>query len=87
MIAFILKTATAASGLAFLACVATSEPASAVTVELAKKCRAMMVEAHPPKPAGSIEGNAQEERSYFRTCLTLGGKMGNPPDSTVGIGR
>jgi hypothetical protein len=76
-----------ALGIVLVAWLTISHPTSAVTVELAKKCRALMVEAYPPKLAGSIQGNAKEERDYFRTCLARNGKMDNPPDSTVGRGK
>jgi hypothetical protein len=77
----------AALGIVLAASLTMSHPASALSAELAKKCRALMVEAYPPKVAGSIQGNAREERDYFRTCIARNGKMDNPPDSTVGRGK
>src|SRR5450755_1240305 len=40
--------------------------AFAVSAELAKKCRALMVKAYPPQPAGSRMGTAQSERDFCR---------------------
>jgi hypothetical protein len=53
----------------------TADPASALTAKLAKKCRAMMVQAYPPVTAGSAVGDAQQEREFFRTCVAQNGKM------------
>jgi hypothetical protein len=75
----------AALGIIVAVCVGTAQ-AAAPSVELAKKCRALMVQAYPPKLAGSPQGNAAEERSYFSTCLARGGNM-NSTDSTVGSGK
>jgi hypothetical protein len=50
-------------------------PAHAITADLAKMCRELMVKAYPPVTAGSKHGNAQEERQYYRTCLAHGGNM------------
>jgi len=49
--------------------------ASAPTAELVKKCREMMIKAHPPSLAGSRGGTAQQERDYFKTCVARKGNM------------
>jgi hypothetical protein len=77
-----LMKAHAALALALLVSLTIPQPASGVSAELAKRCRAMMVETIPAKPAGTIVGNAQEERQYFRTCVARDGNMSQP--STVG---
>ena len=76
-----------AAGTAVLIASATTRPASSLTAELAKKCRELMVKAHPPLPAGSRTGNAQEAREYFRTCVALDGKMDNVDMPTEGRGK
>jgi hypothetical protein len=56
---------------------------SAVTVEVAKKCDALVAQAYPPREpgnpaAGSANGTAQAARDYFRICVEHGGKMADP---------
>jgi hypothetical protein len=56
--------------------------ASAVTVEVAKKCDALTNKAFPPRqignPAsGSAKGTAQTQRDYFNKCVANGGKVDN----------
>jgi hypothetical protein len=53
--------------------------ASAVTVEIAKKCETLTAKAFPPRqignPAsGSTKGTAQSRRAYFNKCLANDGK-------------
>jgi hypothetical protein len=55
-----------------------SAPASAITVDLANKCRQMALKAHPPKLPGTKAGTAQAERDFFRACISNNGAM---PDS------
>ena len=64
-----------ASGMAALVASAITSPASALTADVAKKCRELMVKAYPPLPAGSSRGNAQKEREYFRACVAQDGKI------------
>jgi hypothetical protein len=45
------------------------------SAELAKKCRALAIKAHPTRPAGSKAGSEQAQRDYFRDCITKGGNM------------
>jgi hypothetical protein len=61
--------------------------AAAPSAELARKCRAMMVEAFPPAPAGSRIGNAQQQRDYFQTCIDRSGQMDDAAPSTEGRGQ
>jgi len=55
----------------------TAQSASAITVELAKKCREMTIKAHPPQMAGSkaAAGVEKAEREYFKACVAKGGNM------------
>jgi hypothetical protein len=51
------------------------EPANArITVELAKKCRALMIKAHPIKLYGRT-GSEAAQRIYFQNCISRQGKM------------
>lgn len=56
----------------------TAHPASAITAELAKKCRAMAIKAHPTQMAGTKPtGVEKAQRDYFTECVAKGGKMEN----------
>jgi hypothetical protein len=66
-----------------LACIAVAlvgGRASAVTVEVAKKCEALSAKAFPPREvgnpaAGSTKGTGKAEQDYYRKCVANGGKM------------
>ena len=49
-----------------IASAAMVQPAAAITAELAKKSRELLVRARPVVPAGTMRGTAQEEREYFQ---------------------
>jgi hypothetical protein len=54
--------------------------ASAISVEVAKKCDSLVAKAFPPREpgnpaAGSAKGTAQQQRDYFNKCVTNGGNM------------
>ena len=49
--------------------------ASAVSADLANKCRQLATKAYPPKSVGSKSGNAGAERRYFQECVSKGGAM------------
>jgi len=69
-----------------LACIAiglVSGSASAITVELAKKCNSLTALAFPPKvpgnpAAGSAKGSGKQMQDYFRKCVENEGKMPEP---------
>jgi hypothetical protein len=65
---------------AVTACLQT-QPAMAISVELAKMCRNMAIKAHPYTLPGFKSGNAEVERSYFKDCVAKGGNMSadHPP--------
>lgn len=54
--------------LALVALALSAGPAAAISADVAKKCRAFAVKAHPPQPAGT-KGYAQAERDAFRDCV------------------
>ena len=54
--------------------------ASAISVELARKCNAMVAAAFPPRQvgnpaAGSEKGSGRQMQDYFRKCVENQGKM------------
>jgi hypothetical protein len=62
---------------------AVAPSASAVTVEVAKKCDALIAKAFPPRvvgnpAAGSAKGTAQSEWDFFKKCVANGGNMDDP---------
>jgi hypothetical protein len=64
--------------LALTAYLSMAQPASAISVELAKKCRAMAIKAHPTQKAGTKQtGIEKAQRDYFRECIAKDGKMEN----------
>jgi hypothetical protein len=71
LIALILAALTAVATAAW----ALDAPEHPPSADLAKKCRALTVKAHPPAVAGSKSGTAAAEREYFATCIKKGGKM------------
>jgi len=55
---------------------ARSKTTGPISAELAKKCRELMIKAHPTKRAGSKDGAyAQAQRDYFQDCIAKGGNM------------
>lgn len=66
-----------------MAAATASQPAFAISADLAKKCRDMAIKAHPFNVAGSKTGTAAAQRSYFNDCIT---KAGNVPDDQLGPG-
>ena len=50
-------------------------PAEAITVELAKKCRAMALKEHPTPRVGTKTGAHKAQTEYFRSCVAKDGKM------------
>ena len=53
-------------------------PSGPPSAELAKKCLAPAVKAHPVPPAGSNRsGYAQAQRLYFKDCIARNGNMSN----------
>lgn len=72
-----LKIAFAFSAVCACAQFIATTPASAITAELATKCRELSIKAYPPQRAGAKSGNASEARKYYNACVTNGG---TPPD-------
>jgi hypothetical protein len=53
----------------------TTQLASAISADLAKKCRELAIKAHPTAAPGSAKGNGQAQRDYFRECVAKAGNM------------
>ena len=54
--------------------------ASAITVEVAKKCQALTAKAFPPRQvgnpaAGSAKGPGKAEQDYYKKCVANGGNL------------
>jgi hypothetical protein len=72
------KLASAFAGLMCVVVASMPHGASAVAVEVAKKCSALI--AIPPRVvgnpgAGSAKGSGREEQVYFKRCVASGGKI------------
>ena len=58
-----------------------SKTAGPISAELAKKCRALAIKAHPTERAGT-GAYAQAQRDYFQDCIAKGGNMPDEPHTT-----
>jgi hypothetical protein len=70
----------AAMGVAYLPAVRS---ASAVTVEVAKKCDVLTQKAYPLRvpgnpAAGHLHGSSKEIQEYFNKCVANGGNVAEP---------
>lgn len=69
-------------GLAAVLCVgivASTDTASAITADVARKCDGLLSKAFPPRvvgnpAAGSAKGSFQDEQSFFKKCVENNGK-------------
>jgi hypothetical protein len=64
----------------FVATASLTSGASAITVELAKKCEALTARAFPPRvignpAAGSAKGSGKDVQAYFNKCVKNDGKV------------
>jgi hypothetical protein len=48
-----------------------------ISAELAKKCRALAIQAHPTQQPGSRYGSGQAQREYYQECIAKDGNMEN----------
>lgn len=78
------------SRVAFFALLISMAPieASAISVEVAKKCEALLAKQFPPRvvgnpAAGSAKGSAEQQRTFFQKCVANGGTVdeGSPSKS------
>jgi hypothetical protein len=68
------------SALIFAAILVQTNVASAITIEVARKCLALTSEAFPPREpsnpaAGSAKGSGLDEQNYFKRCVANGGRV------------
>ncbi|WP_249167300.1 hypothetical protein [Bradyrhizobium sp. JYMT SZCCT0428] len=75
-----LKRIAAFSALIFMALSSAPDRASAITVEVAKKCNALLAKEFPPREpgnpaAGSAKGSGRTQRAFFSKCVENGGKI------------
>jgi hypothetical protein len=78
-----LKLAWAIAGGLFVGVMPITDNASAISLEVAKKCHALTAKAFPPRQignpaAGSTAGTGADERAYFNECVA---KESKPPKS------
>ena len=66
-----------------VATVAAAGVHAGISVELAKKCRALMVKAHPSILFGPT-GTAAAQRAYFEECVQRNGNMPEAEHGTSG---
>jgi hypothetical protein len=52
-----------------------TQPATAISADLAKKCRDLAIKAYPYTLPGMKAGNAESQRAYFKDCVAKGGNM------------
>jgi hypothetical protein len=78
-----LKFKVVLIGLVCMGVALMTDNASAISVEVAKKCSALTAQAFPPRvpgnpAAGSAKGSGQEQRDYYKKCVANEGKMDAP---------
>ena len=66
------------------ALVAAPERSSAISVEVAKKCNALIAKQFPPREpgnpaAGSAKGSGADQRAFFSKCVANNGNMEDKP--------
>ena len=71
----------------FVATVVLPTHASAITVEVAKKCNALLEKQFPPRQpanpaAGSAKGSGQVQREFFKKCVDNGGNVDTTTEKT-----
>ena len=64
--------------LTLCALVSAATGASAITAEVAKKCRALAIKAHPTARAGTKGGFEEAQRAFFNDCVAKDGKVDAP---------
>ncbi|WP_228747930.1 hypothetical protein [Bradyrhizobium sp. BR 10289] len=74
------KAGALAAGLICLAGASIPERASAITVELARTCKALTTKQFPPREpanpaAGSAKGSGRDQTAYFNKCVANNGKV------------
>jgi hypothetical protein len=71
----IKKELATSVALVLIAMLLITAPASAISADLAIKCRSMAIKAHPQQQPGTARGYARAERDFFRLCVSKNGEM------------
>jgi len=74
------RARSTASALMLSAFILIPASAPAITVEVAKKCNALVNQQFPPRQignpaAGSSKGTGKAQRDFFNKCVADGGKV------------
>lgn len=69
----ILNVLGVSAPLALFVIASFATPASAISADLAIKCREMAIKAHPPTVPGAKKGSAAAQRVYYQSCIANGG--------------
>ncbi len=82
MFANVTMRSALAAGLMCVAVASTTNNASAVAAEVARKCAALTAKAYPPRvvgnpAAGSAKGSGLSQQEYFKRCVANGGDVGD----------
>jgi hypothetical protein len=75
------STSTVAIALVIMPLLWSAQASAGISVDLAKKCRAMMVKAHPPQLFVKSH-SAANERAYFKDCVTNNAKNDRQVETT-----
>ena len=75
-----LKFKAVLIGLVCMGVTPMADSASAISVEVAKKCNALTAKAFPPRvignpAAGSAKGTGRDQRDYYKKCVANEDKM------------
>jgi hypothetical protein len=70
-----LAALTAIVALAHVVVLSTASPVAAISADLAKKCRDMAINSHPPPIPPGNKAYAQAERDFFHECVSKNGQM------------
>lgn len=62
--------------IAYAVCMVPPAAGQPITAELAKKCRALAIRAHPTPPTGSKPAGTEKlQRDFFRECVSKNGNI------------
>ena len=83
-----MKRRSALAALILIAVWSMTTVASAVTVEVARKCSAFVAKQFPPREpgnpaAGVVNGTARSARDYYNKCVANGGNMNDQTSKGV----
>jgi hypothetical protein len=59
-----------------------TQPQAGISIDLAKRCRALAIDAFPTQSAGQAR-YAEDQRRHFSTCVARNGDMPNQSETTA----